>query len=195
MPFVAAIVASVLIALLRGGRPAELTRLHFRQPWLLGIGLALWIVTGPLPLQSWLGISTVASDILFVGHVALLLFIWQNRQIPWLLIAGLGLAANSIVMLANGGQMPVDQALLGALGLQEEAQRLLQQGLWLHISVITPETKLPFLGDVLFLGPPFPWPRVLSAGDVLLAIAAFLVVQSAMVRPLRLRTIADPQLR
>lgn len=184
MPYLIAICSGVVLGLLRGGRLAGLARLHFRRPWLLAAGALLWLVTGPLPLQLWLHLTAVAPLLLLLAHALLLLFVWHNRAMPWLLLVGLGLLSNLVVMAANGGQMPADESLLGVLGLKEETALLQQQGLWLHFRQIMPETRLPFLGDVLYLGPPFPWPRILSPGDVLIAIGAFLIVQAAMLSPL-----------
>ena len=183
MPFLIAICSGVVLGLLRGGRFDRLALLHFRQPWLLAAGALLWLVTGPLPPQLWLRLAAAAPLLLLLAHALLLLFVWRNRAIPWLILVGLGLLSNLVVMAANGGQMPADEALLGALGLKEETALLQQQGLWLHFGPITPDTRLPFLGDVLYLGPPFPWPRLWSPGDVLIAIGAFLVGQAAMLSP------------
>lgn len=180
MPYLIAICSGVVLGLLRGGRLAGLARLHFRRPWLLAAGALLWLVTGPLPLQLWLHLTAVAPPLRLLAQALLLLFIWQNRAIPWLLFVGLGLLANVVVMAANGGQMPVDETLMGLLGLTGEVAQMPRRGLWLHSRPIGPDTRLPFLGDVLYLGPPFPWPNIVSPGDVLIAIGVFLAVQTAM---------------
>jgi len=178
--FLSAIFAGVFLGLLRGGRLDGLARLQVRRPWLLAAGTLLWLVTVPLPLQLWLHLAAFAPLLRLLAQALLLLFIWQNRAIPWLLFVGLGLLANVVVMAANGGQMPVDETLMGLLGLTGKVAQMKQQGLWLHSRPIGPDTRLPFLGDVLYLGPPFPWPSIVSPGDVLIALGVFLAVQSAM---------------
>jgi hypothetical protein len=180
MAFVVAIIVSVAVGLARGGRLAGLAALSFRRPWLLLAGVLIWLAIGPLPWQLWLRLAAIAPLLQLLAHVLLLGFIWENRHIPWLVVIGLGLLSNFVVMAANGGQIPVDVALIEAMGSEEETRLLLEQGYWVHSFAATPGSRLGFLGDVLFLGPPFPWPRVLSPGDVVIALGAFLVVQAAM---------------
>lgn len=185
MLFVVAMVVSLGLGLLRGGRLEALAKLEFRRLWLLMVGAFLWLMTGPLPLQLWLHITGIAPYLLLLAHTLLLVFIWHNRRVYWLPLIGLGLLSNLVVMAANGGQMPVDGTLLQVLGMQDITALRVQRGIWMYYREIEPGMRLVFLGDVIYLGPPFPWPRAMSVGDVLIACGAFLVVQKLLMQPAR----------
>lgn len=120
--------------------------------------------------NQWISIMLVSSQIL------LLVFIWINRRIPggWLL--GLGLLLNFIVIVLNGGMMPITP---------ENAQYLLPEGSSL---TLTPgerlggtkdillekgDTRLWFLGDIFLLPKLFNYAVAFSLGDVLLCLGAF----------------------
>jgi hypothetical protein len=49
-----------------------------------------------------------AQQVLFLlSHLFLLVFVWRNRQMRGIQIVGLGVICNLLVIVANGGFMPV----------------------------------------------------------------------------------------
>lgn len=90
----------------------------------------------------------------------------------WPLLAFLGAFSNFVVILLNGGCMPVAASLMGT-----DASRiaLLHADKIYAYSAITERTVLPFLGDVLRLGPagmPFGFA---SVGDIVLCAGVALL--------------------
>lgn len=95
-------------------------------------------------------------------------FLLLNRKLPvWPPILFAGAFSNFLVILLNGGCMPVPAALMGA---DSERGAALLAGKIYAYAAATPQTKLPFLGDMLRFGPAGMPLGFASAGD--LAICA-----------------------
>ena len=178
MVLLAAILLSIIVALIRGGRLDRLAGVSFRHGWvaLLALGLQVAIVYAVEPG------SRPSAWLLIGSHVLLIFVIAVNRNIPGLPIVGLGLGLNLLVMLVNGGFMPVTPEALAQAGLSHRAQGLSAGD---HVlgakDVLLPRdnTRLWILSDIFAV--PLPVIRtVFSLGDLVLALGAFILFQRAM---------------
>jgi len=184
MILVVSIVVSVAVALLRGGRFSSLLRLPLR--WGI-LAVAAFTVQAffiyQAPARKVLG-TWGWQELLFAGsHLLLLAAVWANRQLPGMRWIGMGLLLNLVVMVANGGWMPITPEALTQVGHTSLVPSLAPgTRVASSKSILLPrqETTLWFLSDVLILARPFPVPSVFSVGDVLIALGVFLLVQSAM---------------
>jgi hypothetical protein len=95
-------------------------------------------------------------------------------------IFGLGLILNFLVIAANGGYMPVLPDNLIRAGLTHRAELLQAKGYLSNSTVLTGETRLPFLADVFFAPSWLPFSNVFSIGDVFIGIGAFILVLQTM---------------
>lgn len=149
---------------------ARLGRLAAQQPrgvWVAVAGLALQILIISVFPGGDPNVHTTIhlSSYLLVGWV-----VWANRHIPWLWLIGVGGLLNFIAIVANGGVMPASASAAAAAGLAPEPGEFVN-------SQVLPDPNLLFLGDVF--GSDLPWPNnVFSVGDVVMAIAAFLLVHT-----------------
>ena len=181
MILLAAVVLSLLIALLRGGKLGELTTVSLRCGWIALLAFALQIVVIYFPLPASQGLLGPRTLLLLGSYALLVLVVAMNKSLPGLIVVGIGLLLNLAVMLANGGFMPVtpealQQAGLAHLALGEQAgARVLNAK-----DIILPResTFLWVLSDILILPPPVG--TVFSIGDVLLAVGAFIFFQRSM---------------
>ncbi len=186
MILLAAVLASIAIAWLRGGRFTELLRMPLRWG---GLAVAAFAVQALFIYQtpSWKVVGEWEwQELLFVSsHLLLLLTVWANRHlvgVPWI---GLGLLLNLAVMVANGGWMPITANALVRVGFANLVPSL-ASGTRVYSSkniiLSLEETRLWFLSDVFALPRPFPIPSVFSIGDVIVAFGVFMLIQDAMVR-------------
>ncbi|HEX7138179.1 MAG TPA: DUF5317 domain-containing protein [Vicinamibacterales bacterium] len=161
-----AIAFGVALGLLGGGNLSNLARLKFRWPLVLVAAVALRYVVIFTPLSRVEGAQYV-----YAASLALIVLwtVWHLRLLPGVWMVTLGGALNLIVVLANGGRMPVD-AILAASQL---GGILAHRGHIGQYTVMGPDTHLGFLGDWLSLGP---LPEVYSPGDVLIARGIALVI-------------------
>ena len=77
--------------------------------------------------------------------------------------------------------MPVSISALNRAGMMDVLPLLKSKTYVLH-SLLNEGTKLKFLTDIIPLPSPYPRPRVLSVGDIIMAIGIFLLIQCSMVK-------------
>jgi hypothetical protein len=184
MILLVAIAVSIAVAFLRGGRLGGLTALSVRWGALAVAAFAIQaFFIYQTPARTTAG-AWGWQEFLFVSSYLLLLaVIWVNRHLPGIKLVGLGLLLNFIVIVANGGWMPVTPEALTKVGYAYLAPSL-ASGTRVRntkdIILSKQETRLWFLSDIFILSRPFPVPSVCSIGDIVIASGAFLLIQSAM---------------
>ncbi len=173
------IVISLGVAFLRGGDLLALGRINIRYSGVLILSLFLKAAVYSTLGVKLLGTGTVNRIVLVAVTMALLAVLWINRDQPGFWILGLGLFANFVVILANNGAMPISVAGVQRLGLPTDPV-LFHQQYGAGNMLASEGARLAFLGDVLVTPSPLP-AKVLSIGDVLVALGAFVFFQKVMV--------------
>ncbi len=182
--------AALLLGLLLGGRPERLLQLRWRWSGMaLVIFAAQWLLihlAGSAPTLV-LGALFLAAQAAIIGWLAL------NRALPGMKVILVGTLLNSLVMLANGGFMPISPANLAAIGLDRLAP-LLNQRLpnSKDVLLLPDQIHLAWLGDCL----PLAWPtqHVYSPGDLLITGGLLILLLQGMQvgsRPTGRRTQCD----
>ena len=95
----------LVAGLARGGRVQNITHVHFRQPWLVFLGLALQIgveAAGHADLGILRG--AVGLVVLGVSYGLVMMFVALNVRFPGTILMGAGLLLNLTVILANPGR-------------------------------------------------------------------------------------------
>ncbi|AKM19136.1 DUF5317 domain-containing protein [Anoxybacillus geothermalis] len=171
------IILSLLIGWFRGGSLKGLANMKLRFGWLFPILLAVQFVVFFLQERvAW--ISSMSNGIFLLVYITGLAFLWLNRHQPGFPVIFAGVLLNFIVMAVNGGRMPV--SIEAAQFLGREYIEALKAGLYGKHQAITSDTLLPFLGDIIPLSPPYPRQQVISIGDVVMNVGAFLFIQHLM---------------
>lgn len=164
---------AVAAALLRGGSLRQLAELELAHTWLVFVGLVIQIA----------GVTVLSSAgasfgwILVIGTtVPLIAFFLVNQVIPGARWVALGFVLNLVVIAANGA-MPVSRQAAEAAGvpITPEIQGPRHE-------ILDENTILPWLGDVIPLPP---LNRVVSIGDLWLALAIAYLLYRATQRPAR----------
>ncbi len=186
MILIIALAASVVIALLRGGRVAGLTGLRLRWGWIAIVAfVAQMVFIYQKPVQKVVGAWGWQELALMGSYLLLLAATWANRHLHGMTLITLGLLLNLLVMAANGGWMPVSPEAVRRAGLAHLAPSL-APGARLSSSkdivLLRAQTRLWFLSDIFVLPKPFPVSSVFSIGDVASVLGAFLLVQKGMLR-------------
>lgn len=172
-----AIIVSIIVGSLRGGRLGALAELQFRH---LGLVFAAFFLEIFLGFGAGLGLSHQIAAWLHIGLYLLLLYaLWSNRRLPGVSFLLAGSFLNFLVIAANGGRMPVSGPALLRLGLVQHHDQLVQD-LSLTHQLMGPYTRLWWLGDYWLMPPPFPRPAAFSIGDALMVIGVFWLIQAAM---------------
>lgn len=145
----------------------------------------MWLVLFAFGIQTVTRIFALKGFAFFVRYswitqliVFALLFatLWHNRKHLGLWIIGMGASLNGLVMIMNGGRMPVSLEKLKKVE-QPEFIELLKAGADNKHIIMGKTTKLNFLADIFyipgFLGRGM---YVVSIGDYIVAIGLFIFI-------------------
>jgi len=167
--------------LLAGGRVSNLLSVSLRYGLLILLALVLRYGTQALIERGVASVDELRVPLFALAFGLLIISLWLNRSQPGLPLAMVGVAANALAILANGGYMPVYVPAVEAVGLTEAS---------LSPSFHVPlphELGLAFLldagpfGDILPITMPV-LSNVVSVGDVLLAAGVAWFLFSAIAR-------------
>ena len=172
--------AGLLAGFVRGGRLGNLGQMPLRHGWLavlalVGQGVAFSPVGGLFPVLT--------APLYLTSNLLLFLPVAFNIHLAGMRLFGLGLLCNALVISLNGGYMPVSPAAQRLAGLEQRAEILEAQGRHYNTVLMTADTRLTFLGDII------PWPllpipfrNVYSLGDFLIGGGGFWLVVRGMGR-------------
>jgi Family of unknown function (DUF5317) len=173
MVLILAVVVGVIASLIRyrGRAFSRIAAIPLRSAWLALLAVLLQVPllrapAGPTQRLAWQQVLFLAS------YLLLLAFAWRNRRLAGIQLAGLGVICNLVVILANGGFMPITPETLIRINpgtTLEQWPAGLHYGHSKDVILSQAETRLWELADVLVLPPPFPWPTAFSLGDLLIA--------------------------
>jgi Family of unknown function (DUF5317) len=162
----------------KGKRPYQPQDLKY--PWLVLVGFAPQFLAfnfrpTEMLFSNWASVALISSQLLLLAFVLVNL----KKKPFWAL--GLGLLSNFIVILLNGGLMPIQPEVVKKLipgpstGLWAVGERLLMtKDFVLPLAV----TRLWFLDDRFILPTWMNYPVAFSVGDVFIAIGAFWLLWS-----------------
>ncbi len=187
-----AIVLGLVAGLAAGGSLDRLASIRLRAPWLIFLALGIRVAFELAVGAGWVPPDAVRFVLLGLSYGALLLGLWPNLRYPGIPLAFVGVLSNGIVILVNGGRMPIWEPSLLAAGFS-----LGDASTSLHV-LLPPTLDASFL---LHLGPlsdvvPIPIPivrNVASIGDMFLSAGlAFFLFASAIGRPAWLEELPEP---
>lgn len=171
------ILISVFVALARGGRLAYLAQISVKQAWILFVPLLLQFIAFS-PLGEIVVLNSPLAQLLYALSLGVaVLALWLNRQLPGIRWIAIGLFLNFLVILLNGGFMPISNTARQFAGLPPVLGRDM------NVLPMSDATLLPFLGDILPLPAFVPFANVFSIGDILIAIGGILFTQRSLVPP------------
>ncbi len=159
----------------------QLGRLRLSSFWLILLGLAIQTVAMGYIGRSWAGAAAYRPEIIIGSYVLVLIGLWRNVRVPGMQVVALGFLLNFLVIVANGGGMPVSYETLQASGQgylvanQQPGQYVAQSK-----DVLLPResARLWWLGDI-FVTPP-PVTRAASLGDFATYLGVAIVIVFAM---------------
>jgi uncharacterized protein DUF5317 len=165
-------IAAVLVALALGGSMRGWSQVVLRWPLVLVLPFPalLLMYNPPLDSHPWLvawgpRLWELCQLALVIGLMRNAIFQPGSARFAWL-VASTGVALNALVVVANGGYMPVSpDAPAWVLDKATSPSGL-------HNTVVmSAATNFAFLGDVLVQPAWIPRANAISIGDILLAVA------------------------
>ena len=174
------ILLGLVLGLLAGGRLRNLAEVHLRWTGLLVAALVLRFATEAALNAGIDVVEALRLPLLVAAFGVLLIPLWVNRTYPGLSLAFLGVLSNGLVILVNGGYMPIWEPALAYAGLTPaDVTR--------SFHVIVDANAQDFLGRLLILGDVIPVPisfiqNVYSLGDLFLGLGLAFFLFAGVVR-------------
>lgn len=175
---------SIIIGKLRGGSFSNIKDANLEKWYFIISG---FLVEFTAVFMASKGVRFFIDNIMPIHCLSyLLLFagIYFNRRILAFKIIFIGIFLNFIVIMANGGQMPVSGEAMLNIGLIENMHNIRDGKIITH-ALINNHTVFKFLGDIFVLPEPYPRPKIFSIGDVIMAVGIFMYIQEIMIKKLK----------
>lgn len=159
--FVEALILSIIIGLIRGGKIKRIRILNSGSIWVLLLGIVIQYLLSILNLVEGNGsvvfILKYTTQIQVFSYILILIGIIMNIRIKslWALFVGYGL--NFISLAFNGWVIP----------------NLIESP--------TQDVKFPILGYTIEFFEPYPLPKILTLGDIIISFGIFALIQEVMV--------------
>src|SRR6187200_2126668 len=174
------IALGLILGLIAGGHITNLAYIRLRRMGLIFAAVFLRFGTETLLNAGFPPAELLRLPLLAGSFALLLLALWPNRSYPGISLAFIGILANAVVIVVNGGYMPIWEPALRLAGLEGADIGAL------HYVLPTP-LDANFL---LHLGPfadviPIPFPliqNVASIGDAFLTLGLASFLFAAVVR-------------
>ncbi|MTI69155.1 MAG: hypothetical protein FH751_02725 [Firmicutes bacterium] len=176
---------SLVVGKARGGKIRNFEKVNFRGWYLFIIGFIIEFSSVIIRVKDLFGIGEILNNNFIFVHSAsytlIIIGLILNFKKHSMKIILVGTLLNFIVILVNGGKMPVSGDGLALLGLFENLKMLETDSMITH-TLVKDTTKLYFLGDIIPLKKPYPLPKMISIGDVFLGVGIFTFIQGVMLK-------------
>lgn len=178
-----AILLSIVVGLIRGGKLSRFSKVNFKKMWILLFGIILQsfiiFLNGVEGIHVSEKIFKCMKELIIISYLILLVGILLNFEYRslWLVLAGNIL--NFFVMIANHWKRPVLQEGVKLIGLDSLYAMLSGDTLSLY-TAIDAQTKYPILGNIIVFSNPYPIPRILSIGDLIISFGLYTLIQEIM---------------
>jgi hypothetical protein len=179
MILLVAILAGVLVGLLLASlqkRPWTIPLL--RKPWLVILAFIPQFFNSFLPLtRAWVS-DDLAAGGLIVSMIILLVFCWFNRHLSGVWLLTLGLVLNLLVIVANGGFMPISPQTASHLVSPTTLDQFASGDRFGYkdILLLPEDVHLAWLSDNFVTPEGFPYQFAFSIGDGIIAAGAFWLI-------------------
>jgi hypothetical protein len=183
MPLALAVFAGFLAGSLRAGfqkKPLQVPMLT--HSWIIIAALIPQILVFQFPKTGQVIALVWAKGILVSSLCCLLAFVWLNRKLPGLKFLGIGLGLNLLVILVNGGLMPIkpeNASYVHPDTAPEAWPRGERLGTGKDVVLSPAEMRLDFLSDWFRFPSWSPYRVAYSLGDIFIAVGTFWLLWSA----------------
>ena len=163
------VVISIVIAVIvnKGLRGIEHKKVE--QFYLILLGFAIQLVIFSQEF-SYSKLNFLTPILYIYSLLILLIFMVLNLQYKGIKIAGIGFLSNLAAIVSNGGYMPQDLMKIELVWGQEKVELLKQTGHFNNAILMSPNTHLNFLSDIIAIPKPKFLMGVYSVGDVFITI-------------------------
>jgi len=154
---------------------------QLRWEWLMLIAVIPQILVFYLPAISQYIPNFIIPTVQILSMLGLIVFVLMNAMSPGFWALGLGLIANFLVIISNGGWMPISIEILQRLPAANTQQPWTvgaRLGYSKDIIMSPADIRLIWLSDQFTLPSGLPQNIIFSPGDIFIAIGVFFLMWS-----------------
>lgn len=181
------IILSLLLGKFKGGKIRNLGNLYINGWYLILVSFLIEIISLLIVSNFTGNWSNFIEAKFFYIHVfiylLLLIGLFMNFHEEGFRVVLLGALGNFFPILLNGGKMPVSIKALKYSNLYTQLS-LLDEGRIMTHGLVDNTTKLVFLGDIIPIPKPYPLPKIISIGDIFIAIGLLIIIIKFMKKQL-----------
>src|SRR6188508_577027 len=115
------IALGLVLGILAGGNLSNLAYIRLRRMGLIFVAVFLRFGTETLLNAGFPPAELLRLPLLAGSFALLLLALWPNRSYPGISLAFIGILANAVVIVVNGGYMPIWEPALQLAGIDPAA--------------------------------------------------------------------------
>lgn len=177
------ITLSLLLGKLTGGKMRNVGNLYIKGWYLFVISFLTEIISLLIASKTDGRISIIIEQKFFYIHIfiylLLIIGLMMNYDEIGLRITLFGSILNFLPLLLNNGRMPVSIDALKFSKLYTQLS-LLDEGRIMTHALADKGTKLWILGDIIPIPKPYFFPKIISIGDILIALGLFILILNHM---------------
>ncbi|MEL7567767.1 MAG: DUF5317 domain-containing protein [Dehalobacterium sp.] len=169
-----AILVAIVVGFVARGRISNLAHMKLFKIWLVFLSFFIQIGMEYLGARGVQLVFDYGIYLYGFSYLLLFIFLWINRHLPGNILLSLGFFLNFLVIMLNGGAMPVTLE-----GLDHSYVTMLKNNELPTYKILDGSAKLPWLSDVFII----PWPKgkAFSIGDIFISIGVFWLVFKTMI--------------
>lgn len=167
------VILGLIVGIFSRGKLKHIEQIQFKL-WYLIVGAGILefvfnIIRSREIEPFWQVIDQEVFWLKVLIYSLLIIALSVNIKIPGVIFAWIGTLLNGIVILINGGRMPVSIEGVEHLIKTVNIKRL-EAGKDLAHILMTDDTKVPILADIIHIKPPYPLAKTVSLGDLFLCL-------------------------
>jgi hypothetical protein len=173
------LVASIIVGIIRGGRLRRLSYIKINKIWIFIIAAVIQISIILFSLNNVQSVLRYIKELYIFSYILLFIGIILNLRYKSLWLVFIGGILNLVSFIANNGKIPVSIESMRLAGM-DNITYFVEEGKLPLYEQITEFTKYSILGDIITVPEPYPFPQILSIGDIVISLGLFLFIQSIM---------------
>ncbi len=181
--FIEVIILSLIVGLIRGGKLSRLIKINFKKMWVLILAFVfqyfIIFINSIEEIQMAENLFKYTKQLIVLSYILLFVGIFINIKYRSLWVVLGGAILNFFVIGVNQWKIPTLKEGLNLVGLDNLYGMLEGNNLPLY-TAITKTTKYPILGDIIMVSKPYPFPSIMSLGDLLIGFGIYTLIQEIM---------------
>jgi hypothetical protein len=180
---VESVILGIVIGIVQNGRITNIGITHIRGWYMIPVAFFLGI--SPMFSINSPFFEDFGSHIFFISLLMMFgVLLWNlDKKGFWIIAIGAGL--NIVTIMLNHFRMPIYMEGLRIAGLESMINGIESGEIINYVSMESLDSWLRFLGKLIVLPKPYPLPKLISVGDLLMSLGIIFYLRGEMLKKYR----------